>query len=173
MSDTIGIHNDDIINKMKGLPAFKNFKPKDIETVLRGSRLLEFKAGEMILEEGKFEPWIYFLISGKVKIFKDDKTLLCILQDSGDVFGEMGGIQGKERSASAHAMEDSMCLVISVEDIEKAALENQMDFKYQLYKEFAEVLAGRLRLTTEELVKLSRELAEAKAELARLKAGEG
>ena len=148
------------------------------------SKILRFRSGDLIIAEGCYEGWIYYLISGKARIIKNGKELT-VLQRTGDIFGEMSVIDGAARSASVYSVDETMCLAIDFSGTDKLALDNKLAFRYMIYRDFSEVLANRLRLTTLELVKSRNELeklsmvnrltkaiedlAKAKAEIAMLK----
>ena len=149
--------NNDIIQKLMRVPALKPFKEKEIQELLRMSTIKKFRAGELIFEEGSFENLTYYLISGRVKIVKNHKDLL-ILQRTGDVFGEMGPITGDARSASVYAAEDSLCIEMKISSLDHLPEENIYAFRYIIFRGFAEVLAGRLKTTTEELIKARDEI---------------
>ncbi|UCD89331.1 MAG: Crp/Fnr family transcriptional regulator [Desulfobacterales bacterium] len=149
--------SNDIIQKLMRVPGLKSFKEKEIQDLLRMSTIKTFKAGEQIFKEGSFENLTYYLISGKIKIIKKDKELL-MLQRTGDVFGEMGPITGDARSASVYATDDSMCIEINISNIDKMPEDNIHTFRYIIFRGFAEVLASRLKKTTEDLIQARDEI---------------
>ncbi len=151
--------DSDLLRKMRKIPSLRSLENEGLQALLRLSEIKEFEAGDLILEEGTYAEWIYYLISGKVKIIKKNKTLLT-LQNTGDIFGEMGVIDGSERSASVYAVYDTSCIAIDISDLDKYAVKNKFAIRYIIYREFAEVLAHRLRQTTEELTKAKELLAE-------------
>jgi len=109
-------------------------------------------AGEVIITEGQFDNWIYFLISGKLSIQKNGQTIN-FLKRRGDLFGEMGIIDGSPRSASIIAIIDSVCLEMDTSYLDKLEEDAKAVFCSILYRVFAEILAHRLRKADEELVK--------------------
>jgi len=149
--------NEAIIEQVRQIPALKAFEEKEFNELMGFSKILEFKPGELIIAEGCYEGWIYYLISGKCRIIKNGKELV-VLQRTGDIFGEMGVIDGSARSASVYAIDDTMCLAIDVTGTDKLSLDSKLAFRYIIYRDFAEVLANRLRLTTEELIHARKEL---------------
>jgi CRP-like cAMP-binding protein len=87
---------------------------------------------------------------------------LIILRRTGDVFGEIGVVTGIARSASVYASGPTTCLVLRTAQIDNLNEENRLTFKYILYRGFAEILANRLKKTTEELLAAKVELAKIK-----------
>ncbi len=150
-------YNYDIIKEMKQVSMLKSFEEKDILKLLRLSKIKEYQPEELIFEEGSYDGCIYYLVYGKARIVKNGKEV-SVLQRSGEIFGEMGVLDGSVRSASVYATEVTMCLQINISDLDGFSVKNQYEFKYRIYRGFAEVLANRLRVTTEELVRTKEEL---------------
>jgi len=85
------------------------------------SEIKQYRKGSVIFKEGTFELSMFCVISGKVGIFADYKTrdekVLAEL-GKGRIFGEMGLIEAKPRSATAIALEDTECEFIDPDNIE-------------------------------------------------------
>ncbi|HIJ56043.1 MAG TPA: cyclic nucleotide-binding domain-containing protein [Deltaproteobacteria bacterium] len=140
------------IDKLRNIPTLSPFTKKNLEGLIRLSKIRKYQPEEVILEEGGFDKWIYFLISGKVQVIKAGKTI-STLQRTGDIFGEMGIIDGSARSATIQALDETVCLATDASDINELSGNDQLAFGYILYRVFSEILANRLRVTSEELVK--------------------
>ena len=145
-----------ILKKISKIPTLSAFSENDLKGVLELSKIRKYEPGEMIIEEGVFDSWIYFLVSGEVKVVKHENEL-SILKRTGDVFGEMGIIDGSPRSASIYAVEETVCLATDASYIDRLSGNDKIMFSYVLYRLFAEILANRLRLTSEELIRLKEE----------------
>lgn len=158
--------SQDIVEMIRAIPSLKPFDEKDLKGVLKLSKIRKYGPGELIIEEGKYDCWIYFIVSGKVKIVKAGRAL-SVLQRRGDIFGEMGVIDGSARSASVYAVEETICLATDASYIDRLTGNDRVAFCYILYRIFAEILANRLRLTSEELVKTRNDLANLKAGVGR------
>ncbi len=150
-----------IIKKLQKIPVLRSLEKAHLETLLEWSEIREFGPDEQILEEGHYDNWIFYLISGKAKIVKDDKEL-AIIRRTGDVFGEMGVIDGSARSASVFAVEKTVCLCTDMSSIESLYGDSKFAFRYTVFRGFAQILANRLRMTTGELLHLREELARLK-----------
>ena len=155
--------NIKLIEKLRQIPTLDSFSEKDLKGLLELSKIRKYNPGDFILEEGQYDCWIYFLISGKVRVVKHNKEL-SVLKRTGDVFGEMGIIDGSPRSASIYAVDEAVCLATDSSYIDRLSGNDKIAFSYILYRIFSEILANRLRLTNEELIK-------AKEENQRLKGG--
>ncbi len=156
MSDYIK-YNYDIIQSLKQVPMLSSFEEKELQELLRLSEIREYKSGALIFEEGTYDGCIYYLVYGTAKIVKNGKEV-SVLKSAGDIFGEMGVLDDSVRSASVYAKYDCMCLAINIADIDSFSARNEFEVKYRIYRGFAEVLANRLRVTTEELVRTEEEL---------------
>jgi CRP/FNR family cyclic AMP-dependent transcriptional regulator len=143
--------NENIIDDLKKMPIFEPFTQSDLQTLLNMSKLRTYKSGEAIIKEGSIDPWVYFLIYGKIKIVKKEKELT-ILQRKGDIFGEMRFIDSSPRSASAYADGDVACIAVDTEYVEQLTGNDKVAFGYIMYRVFSEMLANRLRSLTKELI---------------------
>ena len=145
------------IQKLGQMPTIGSFSEKDIKGILRLSKIRKYEAGEQILGEGMYDSWVYFLISGKVRITKNKKDL-SVLNRTGDVFGEMGIIDGSPRSASVYAIDETVCLATDASYVDRLSGNDRVAFSYILYRIFSEILANRLRMTSEELIEAREEI---------------
>ena len=143
--------NERLITDLKKIPVFEPLKPEDLKSFIKMSKLRVYKSGETIISEGDVDYWMYFLIYGKVKIAKQDKTIT-VLRRRGDVFGEMRFIDSSPRFASAFAEEEAVCLAVDTDHIEQLSGNDRLTFNYVLYRIISEILAERLRQATKELI---------------------
>ncbi|MDM8518063.1 cyclic nucleotide-binding domain-containing protein, partial [Desulfobacterales bacterium HSG16] len=162
------IYNNDILLQLKELPAFKSFEDKGLEELLRNSEIREYSSKERIIEEGTNSGVLYYLVSGKVEVSKKGKQI-SVMDQTGALFGEMSFIDGAARSASVIAVEHTMCLEMDLARVQKIKAADKNEFKNMIYREFAEVLAGRLRVSTNELIKVREDFAKSSAELEKAK----
>lgn len=139
------------IQHLKTIPALEGFSEQDLQTFLRFSEIKSYKENEVIIAENSLDDQVFYLISGKAKVVKKGRELI-ILRRTGDVFGEIGVVTGVARSASVFAMGPTTVLIIRTAQIDTLDEKNRLAFKYMLYRGFAEILANRLKRTTEELV---------------------
>ena len=153
----------DIIAKIKTLPALESFGENDLKELLRISKIVRYDPGELIADEHSYDGWIYYLISGRVRIVKKGNEL-AVLQRTGDVFGEVGGMGSGELSVSVYALDESTCLKIDISTVDGLPNENRFVFRYVIFKGFAEVLAKRLRITTEKYLKAKEEIERLKTQ---------
>jgi CRP-like cAMP-binding protein len=153
----------DIIEKIKTLPALASFDERDLKELLKISKIVRYEPGELIVDETNYDGWIYYLISGRVRIAKVGNDL-AVLQRTGDVFGEVGGLGCGELSVSVYALDSATCLKIDMATVDGLPNENRYVFRYAIFRGFAEVLAKRLSITTEKYVAAKKALLEIKGE---------
>ncbi len=149
----------DLLQQLKTIPAFKSFEDTNLLTMLSLSKLRQYEPGETILEEGAFDCWMYFLLSGEVQVLKGSREVNT-LRRYGDMFGEMAAIDGQARSATIIAKSPAMCLALDGSVMDRIDEDQKIAYYAILYKFIAEVLAERLRRATEEISRLKTELGD-------------
>lgn len=143
--------SEKMITDLRKIPVLKPFTADDLKRLLRMSKIRKYIPGELVFREGYLDSMIFFLVSGKVRVEKNGEEL-AILSHRGDVFGEMGAIDGSPRSATITAIDTTVCLATETDLIKKLTGNDQIAFGYILYRIFAEILAARLRVTNQELM---------------------
>ena len=149
--------NEEFISQLLRIPALGSVEGEDLKVLLDASRIGDYQSGDVIFQEGSMGKIIFYLCSGKARIIKNGRVLMT-LHRTGDVFGEMGPIGGKARSASVEAISDVSCVEIDLSVIDNKNRSDAHMFRYLIFRGFAEILADRLRHTTEQLLSLRTEL---------------
>jgi len=151
---------DDIqnIQKLFAIPALKNVETENLGKMIRLSKIRQYEDGEQIIVEGDLDPWLYFLLSGEVRVQKKGIDI-CTMNRMGDFFGEMRLLDHLSRSASVCAVGKTICLAVNTSGVEKVPSDDEnTNFLILLYRVFAEYVSIRLRLSNEELVKTKNQL---------------
>ena len=148
--------NIENIQKLMAIPALKNFETKSLGKLLRLSKIREYEDGERIIKEGDRDPWLYFLLSGKIKITKEGLEIGS-MDKKGEIFGEMRVIDSMSRSATVQAIGKTICLAVDTSAKKRLSLsssdaDEKLDFLLLLYRIFAEFMSIRLRATNQELI---------------------
>ena len=142
------------IQKLLAVPCLKSFQTSSVGKLLKLSKIRQYQNGEVIIREGGQDSWMYILLSGRVRILKENHQISTI-EKSGEIFGEMRIIDKKERSASASAVGKTVCLAVNTDAqsrlSEDSPEEDKLDFLLLLHRVFAEFMSIRLRAATEEL----------------------
>jgi len=150
------------IEQLSIIPAFKNLHIRKIAALLKLSKIRQYENGECIIKEEEQDIWLYFLLSGKVRI--ESKTItICTIDKTGELFGEMRFTDGHSRSASVFAEGKTICL--AVDTLAKSRLssdEEAAGLIALLFKIISRNLSLRLRSSNEELIRTKKELAELK-----------
>lgn len=145
----LATENEDLIAQtLRSMPALDLLADDALHDLARISRIESFEADETIIAEGSYGGWVYYLLSGKIRIVKRGREM-ATLQRIGDLFGEMGVIDYGMRSASVQAVSKVTCLRINLASVDRLPTNNRYAFRYTLYRGFAEAMAERLRITTE------------------------
>ncbi len=87
---------------------------KEIVMRVENTKILYFKKGQTIIEEGDTSREAYIVNSGKVTVVKNDEIIATLGEN--EIFGEMGWLQHIPRSATVMAVEDVSLRVIKEED---------------------------------------------------------
>ena len=147
--------NIENIQKLMSIHGLKNFDTKSVGKLLNLSKIREYQDGEVIIQEGEQDPWVYFLLSGKIRISKGDHEIGKI-EKKGEIFGEMRIIDSLARSASVSAIGKTVCLAVNTTAKNRLSTypteEDKLDFLLLLYRVFAEYMSIRLRATNDELI---------------------
>ena len=153
------------IQRLLAIPTLQKFETESLGRLLKLSKIRRYDSGECIIKEGDIDPWLYFLLSGRVRVEKGGVEIFKINQ-VGDLFGEMRILDSSSRSASVYAEGPTACLAINTSGKKGFATDDSGDrdveFLLLLYRIFAEFVSTRLRLTNEELVKAKTEVEELK-----------
>lgn len=147
---------DDVesIRKLMTLPPLRAFETKNLRQLLRLSKIRQYEHEETIIRQGDTDSWIYFLLSGKVRVKKDDIEI-GIIDAIGEIFGEMRMLDGLTRSASVHAEGKTVCLAINTSAATtKLTSDERADILLLLYRIFSEYIAIRLCLADKEFLEV-------------------
>jgi CRP/FNR family transcriptional regulator, cyclic AMP receptor protein len=128
------------------------FAGADAETlspVLQASRERSLIRGDVLFAEGDDPDALYVVLRGRIAIANqsfDKRESVYALMEPGDLFGEMGLLDGLPRSAMARALEPSAVLQIPYRPVMEL-LRSKPDLLWGV----AKLLAGRIRAMDEAL----------------------
>ncbi|NKB38639.1 MAG: protein kinase [Gammaproteobacteria bacterium] len=146
--DNLNIQQEDIsaeekFNMIKKLEFFHGFPDAEIWEILRASNWQEYRPGENIIVEGELDDCFYIIVTGKVEVKKNEKTIRTL--HIGDCFGEMGYLAKTKRTASIKAEDSTALIKVNSAVISQVSLNCQVRF----LKVFLRTLIHRLSATTE------------------------
>lgn len=153
--------SEKILSLLIKMPTLAGFGSAGLRRLVGVSELCEFSAGQAIIREGDRDRFVYFLVSGSVAVIKGG-VKVNVIRRSGDIFGEMGMIDGNVRSATVAAQDHTVCVRVDADHLEGEWGQAPVSHAV-LYRAFAEVLAQRLRKMNQEIEYLRKELSAARA----------
>ena len=143
------------LDRLRKLPAFTAFTEEHLRAILNLSKIQWYDPDEIVLREGEYGNWMYFVISGRVRIERKGAEITR-LRGAGEVFGEMGVIDGAERSATVRADGETMLLAVDASFLDRMVGVERAVCYSLLNRLFAKILSDRLRASTKELADLLR-----------------
>ncbi|WP_419785212.1 cyclic nucleotide-binding domain-containing protein [Pseudodesulfovibrio sp.] len=148
----------DILERIRCVPPFDALPDNYIRQAMRVASVRRYEAGEVLIEEGEFDNRVFFLIFGLLEILVKGNRVGS-LRRLGDVFGEMGIIDGSPRSATISAVKTSLVITLDDTAIGSLGEVGKIFTQAVMYRIFAEVLAVRLRDANGEISRLKEEIA--------------
>ncbi len=146
------------IKKLFAIPALKKFETKALGRLLTLSKVRSYDDGEVIIKEGDKDRWLYFLLSGKIRISREGVEITTT-DRHGEMFGEMAFLDSQSRSATITALGPTTCLAVNTEVTQRMPNTGEAgNFLLLLYRVIAEYVSMRLRLTNEELIRTKQKL---------------
>jgi CRP-like cAMP-binding protein len=134
---------------LRRAPIFAELPDEDVEALARVSRVAVYPQGDEIITEGadfdEEADGIFVIVDGAVEVRTGaDGGRLLMKLGPGEFFGEMALLDGRPRSASIIAAEESQCLVLGRWDFLRELRRNP-----EIAVKMLAVLSGRLRATNE------------------------
>jgi CRP/FNR family cyclic AMP-dependent transcriptional regulator len=131
---------------LRAMPIFADLADKDIATLVEDLRLKEYVKDEIIFRQGDESHEVYFVLKGKVRIYKispgGNETSIAIFSTN-DVIGELAALDQEPRSATAKAVTAVSLLAMSQERF-LFTMQNVPRFALGLSR----ILAHKLRWTS-------------------------
>lgn len=143
--------------QMSIFETIKNNK-ESMTRVMNICNLRKFKKDEALITEGNLGDELFILLEGSVDILKTtasgDFYVVTSLEDKFNVFfGEMALIDDDKRSATVTANEDCLTMVINKSDFLELG-NNHPEIGLPITRAIAKIVAGRLRKTNEDTMRL-------------------
>ncbi|MGE3758896.1 MAG: Crp/Fnr family transcriptional regulator [Pseudobdellovibrionaceae bacterium] len=140
---------------LQNIYLFKDLSPAELQKIEKVAKEKQYSAGQDVFMKDDKASALYVIQMGGVKITNQNKKgddVRVAQIGSGAHFGEIAFLDGEKRSASAQVAEPSTILELSYESL-KAVLDSDPILASKVYRSIALYLAGRLRVTTEDLNK--------------------
>ncbi len=100
---------------LKQTTLFEDLSEDEIDILAQSTRIQTYRAGQVILREGRVGAAFFVLVSGSVEAVKGISSLEPMVLNTlgvNEFFGEIATMRHGPRSASVRALEDTKCLVI-------------------------------------------------------------
>lgn len=110
-------HSDSIEQLLAAIPFYKTVRRQDpwqFDVLLQHSRIVEFTPGEVVLQRGDGDSWLYFLLKGQLAVYASDECDLDVVNyiTPGEVFGDLSMLVEQQRTATVIA--DPNCKQVMV-----------------------------------------------------------
>ncbi len=152
---------------LKQVPIFSDLSDEQIAKLLTVVSQTKFKEGETIIREGEIGNTMYILLDGRVEVSKSltlkvsrqefeerEKSFIRLEGKDHACFGEMAMLDSDERSATVVALTECTVFVIERDNLDRL-LKEDSNMGYLIYKEFAQLISGRLRAANRDVLKLT------------------
>lgn len=130
-------------------PFFRNFPITTLEKLNQRSSIRRYKKNSYVINLRDEAVAVYLLIEGAAAVYTDDsdgnKHILNTI-GSGDMFGELGVIDSKPRTANVITTHSSDCLVIPKTEFLRCVFESS-----ETSSAVMKILVGRIRYMTDEI----------------------
>jgi serine/threonine protein phosphatase PrpC len=136
------------IEVLKQMPLFRHLSYKEIIRVLNVTEVREFAPGQEIIKEGEPGEEMFIVLRGKIRLHKNGAFITTLA--AGSHMGEMALVDRGPRSVSASAEERSRVLTLRRREFYQI-IRKDPQLSVKLLWSFVQVLADRLRKTTEDL----------------------
>ncbi len=103
---------------LSSVPFYKTIKQSDqyqYDLLLRHSKIIEYSPGEVILEKGLREEWLYFLLKGQLEVWagnSDEQAIVVNYITPGEVFGDLSILFDQVRTATVIADNNSKKILV-------------------------------------------------------------
>jgi CRP-like cAMP-binding protein len=146
----------ELITRLEAIPWVAKLPFRQVEELAAYLELREYEEGTVLFREGAQDHFLGFIVSGRVRITKDDghgqERELATL-GRGTEMGEMSLVDGHPRSASGQAVEDCVVLVLRASSFQKVKDENPA-LALVLLTRMATLISQKLRATSGHLVEI-------------------
>ncbi|MGH1370542.1 MAG: cyclic nucleotide-binding domain-containing protein [Cellvibrionaceae bacterium] len=110
----------DVIEKLTNvIPFFKQVRQQDpwqYELLLQYSKVVSFGPGDVVVQQGEQDSWLYFLLKGQLEVLADGRDHAVNTVTPGEVFGDLAMLMKQERSATVVADENCREILVFAVD---------------------------------------------------------
>ncbi|NOX25729.1 MAG: cyclic nucleotide-binding domain-containing protein [Deltaproteobacteria bacterium] len=150
--------NEKVLRILKDADKFSPFSSADIMSFLDHGKLLEYDQDEEIFNESRHEIFLYFIMSGGVRISRNGRELKT-LRRTGEIFGDISHIKPSARPVTVTALQKTLVLRLDISKADADIDRKDLALGYTIYRIFCEVLTDKLRVCSTENEALKKQLA--------------
>nr|WP_321255876.1 cyclic nucleotide-binding domain-containing protein [uncultured Pseudodesulfovibrio sp.] len=152
-------NDKETLTRLRQMPVFGAMAEDRLPKVLGMATLRRYERDETIIREGDTDQAVYFLIMGSCTVAIEGVKVNSI-NKIGDLFGEMGIIDQKPRSATVRAEKPVLCLVLDSNFMERLEGVDKLAAEALFYRIFSEMLSARIRDANGRILYLEEKLEE-------------
>ena len=106
---------------LRRIALFASCTEEQLHLIAERSRLVEYKKGEDIYQEGNRAEALYIVASGRLQVFTvtDGQKHLYTVLHNGETFGEVSLLTGETHSATVEALNDTLVLELQKRDFDE------------------------------------------------------
>lgn len=143
--------DDEVRSQLAGFRLFDGLTPTEMETVMACGRIVNFAAGEKVIEESD-ESWdLYVVLDGRISIemavrhhsAPEERRKQLALFRKGEVFGDMAFLRGARRSASVTTVDDFTAMVFDRDRLYRL-FEADTRIGYLMVRNLARIMSERV-----------------------------
>jgi CRP-like cAMP-binding protein len=135
-------------NLLKDIKLFKELKTEELSKLSAICKEKSFKKGDVIFSKDDLATELYILKEGECEVkaaLGGPTEYFTLFRLKGEqIFGEIGFLEGKKRTATVKCAKDSKTLVIKRKDFDKL-VEKHPKIGLMAFKNLSKMLAERLR----------------------------
>ena len=128
---------------LSAVPFYKAIKQRDqwqYDLLMNYSKIIEYRPGEVLLEQGHKDQWLYFLLKGQLAVLvgKPNETAKVVNYITpGEVFGDLAALMDYERTATVVADTNSKRVLVfgtdfqvfgELKDTRKVSLATKLEY---------------------------------------------
>lgn len=142
------LHPVDIAKELKAYSFFQAFPDDLLIQIATIVETAQFPKDAVVLKEGDANSSLYFIRKGHAEVLLAGEVV-ALLQNKGEVIGEMSVVTGRPVSTTIRAAEDMDCFRVRTENFAHVPSSEKEHFLYLLYRIYSTILADRLVKTNE------------------------
>ncbi len=131
----------------KEFPLFSTFSERELEEIAKYLDYKVYPKGEVLFEEGDPGDKIFFIVKGRVGLYRPDpfgNEVKVAVSEEGTPLGELSFFSSKLHSSKGVALKETKALILSKEGYEKLQKEDPQ-LAIKLLEALARVIAERLK----------------------------